>query len=217
MQNDKNRLKITEVFLSLQGEANSVGWPTIFIRLTGCPLRCSYCDSEYAFTGGQWHSFEQLLTQIASYKIKRICVTGGEPLSQKKVLPFLKLLCDNNYEVSLETSGALSVAEVDKRVIKVVDIKTPSSNESKKNDLTNLDYLKQQDQLKFLIADNADYDWSVAFIKQHQCLTKCTVLFSPIYKKMSEVTLANKIVNDQLDVRFQMQLHKFLWGEKEGV
>ncbi len=205
------------MFLSLQGEANSVGWPTIFIRLTGCPLRCSYCDSEYAFTGGEWFSFEQLFKKIESYTVKRICVTGGEPLSQKNVFSFLSLLCDKGHDVSLETSGALSVKNVDKRVIKVIDIKTPSSNESDKNDLSNLNYLKSSDQLKFLIGDNEDYKWSVDFLKQHPCQSQCTVLFSPIYNKMSETELANKIVDDRLNVRFQMQLHKYLWGETEGV
>ena len=213
----EKRLKITEIFLSLQGEANDSGWPSVFVRLTGCPLRCSYCDSEYAFTGGEWFGFDEIIKIIKSHAVKHVCITGGEPLSQKSVHSLLSKLCDLDYKVSLETSGALSIKDVDQRVAKVVDVKTPSSDESDKNDLENLTFLNKKDQLKFLIGSDEDYQWSKAFIQKHQCQSLCTVLFSPVYQKISDLELANNIINDKLDVRFQMQLHKYLWGDKIGV
>ena len=214
---NRQRLKITEIFLSLQGEANQVGWPTVFVRLTGCPLRCHYCDSEYAFSGGQWYSFEDLLANIRQYQVNRVCVTGGEPLAQKSVHAFLTLLCDQGFQVSLETSGALSIKEVDRRVEKVVDIKTPSSGEVDKNHLLNLEYLQKKDQLKFVISDDKDYQWAKSFIKQHHCESLCTLLFSPAWQVMPDKELAEKILQDKLNVRFQIQLHKYLWGDRPGV
>ncbi len=214
---NRQRLKISEVFLSLQGEANQVGWPTVFVRLTGCPLRCHYCDSEYAFSGGEWYSFNDLLSKVQSYQVNRICVTGGEPLAQKSVHSFLELLCDQGFQVSLETSGALPLKDVDSRVEKVMDIKTPSSGEVAKNHLQNLAYLQKQDQLKFVISDDNDYQWSKSFIQKHNCENICTLLFSPSWQVMSERELAEKILQDKLNVRLQIQLHKYLWGDRPGV
>lgn len=209
-------LRITEIFYSLQGESHTVGWPTVFVRLTGCPLRCGYCDTSYAFQGGEWMLLDEVLAQVAGYRTRYVTVTGGEPLAQKTCIPFLVKLCDAGYEVSLETSGALDIAEVDSRVCKVVDIKTPGSGEDRKNRWQNLECLTAQDQIKFVICDRADYDWAKAILTQHQLDARCEVLFSPVFGRLEARTLADWILQDQLPVRFQLQLHKILWGDEPG-
>ncbi|MDH5183348.1 MAG: 7-carboxy-7-deazaguanine synthase QueE [Gammaproteobacteria bacterium] len=209
-------LRITEIFYSLQGESRTVGWPTVFVRLTGCPLRCNYCDSEYAFSGGEDMALDAILAQVESYSPHYVCVTGGEPLAQRASLNLLTRLCDVGYEVSLETSGALDIAPVDPRVILVMDMKTPSSNEEEKNLLHNLALLHVKDQLKFVIADRADYDWACALVKQHMLEAQCEVLFSPVHGALAAQHLAQWILEDRLQVRFQLQLHKILWGEEPG-
>lgn len=214
---DLSRLKITEIFYSLQGEALNVGLPTVFVRLTGCPLRCDYCDTAYAFTGGEWMNTEAIISEIKQYKTSHITVTGGEPLAQKNCIGFLQQLCDLGYDVSLETSGAVLVDQVDKRVVKILDVKTPASNEESKNKFENFAYLRAEDQLKFVICDENDYLWSKQLIEQHQLEGKCEILFSPSYEQLEAVTLADWILRDQLNVRFQVQLHKYLWGDKPGV
>jgi 7-carboxy-7-deazaguanine synthase len=211
-----DRLRITEIFYSLQGEARSVGWPTVFIRLTGCPLRCGYCDTSYAFQGGEWCSLDTILHEVTRYNTQHVTVTGGEPLAQKPCLDLLTRLCDAGYQVSLETSGALDVSVVDKRVVKVMDIKTPASGEADKNLDANLQYLTAQDQVKFVLSDRNDYDWAVAFMQQHALAEKCEVLFSPVHGKLEARQLADWILEDQLPVRFQLQLHKLLWGDEPG-
>ena len=213
---DLDRLKITEIFFSLQGEADTVGIPTVFVRLTGCPLRCQYCDTEYAFYGGEWSSIDQVLTEVARHGTRYVCVTGGEPLAQRNCLKLLARLCDAGYRVSLETSGALDVTSVDPRVVRVVDIKTPGSNECERNRLENLDDLRASDQLKFVICDRADYDWSRAFIAEHSLVGRCPILFSPSHEQLKAVDLANWILEDHLPVRLQIQLHKYLWGNVPG-
>lgn len=211
-----SRLRITEIFFSLQGETRTVGLPTVFVRLTGCPLRCGYCDTAYAFQGGQWMEIEEILSQVASYGAHYVTVSGGEPLAQKPCIELLKQLCDVGYEVSLETSGALDVSQVDPRVIKVVDIKTPGSLEVKKNHLDNIAHLLPHDQIKFVICDRADYDWAKEMLEQYNLTTICEVLFSPSYQQQSPGELADWIINDRLKVRLQIQLHKFLWGDAPG-
>lgn len=211
-----DRLRLTEIFLSVQGEARSVGWPTVFVRLTGCPLRCQYCDTAYAFHGGQWWEIDNILAEVAKHGVRHVCVTGGEPLAQKRCLTLLTRLCDAGYEVSLETSGALDVAEVDARVSRVVDLKTPGSKEQHRNLLENIPLLTQKDQIKFVICDRADYDWAKAMLAEHQLPERCEVLFSPSYTQLAARELAEWILADHLPVRFQMQLHKQLWGEQEG-
>ncbi|WP_018955052.1 7-carboxy-7-deazaguanine synthase QueE [Thioalkalivibrio sulfidiphilus] len=210
------RLRITEIFLSLQGESRSVGWPTVFVRLTGCPLRCGYCDTEYAFTGGEWMSLEAVLAQVASHGVHHVTVTGGEPLAQRACLGLLTRLCDAGYEVSLETSGALDVAAVDPRVVKVMDLKTPASGEAGRNRYENLGYLSLNDQVKFVICDWADYEWAKQTVATHDLTARCEVLFSPSYGQLAPRDLADWIVADRLPVRFQLQLHKILWGEEQG-
>ncbi|MDH3948847.1 MAG: 7-carboxy-7-deazaguanine synthase QueE [Gammaproteobacteria bacterium] len=211
-----DRLRITEIFYSLQGEARSVGWPTVFIRLTGCPLRCGYCDTSYAFQGGEWVTFDEILHEVARYNTRHVTVTGGEPLAQKPCLSLLTRLCDAGYQVSLETSGALDVSAVDSRVVKVMDIKTPASGEVDKNLESNLQYLTTQDQVKFVLCDRQDYDWAVALIQQHALADKSEVLFSPVHGQLDARQLADWILADQLPVRFQIQLHKLLWGDEAG-
>lgn len=211
-----DRLRITEIFYSLQGEARSVGCPTVFIRLTGCPLRCGYCDTSYAFQGGEWYLLDDILQEVARYNTRHVTVTGGEPLAQKPCLNLLTRLCDAGYQVSLETSGALDVSAVDSHVIKVMDIKTPASGEVDKNLESNLQYLSSQDQVKFVMSDRQDYDWAVAFLQQHQLADKCEVLFSPVHGQLDASQLADWILEDQLPVRFQIQLHKLLWGDEPG-
>lgn len=211
-------LRITEIFRSLQGEADTVGWPTVFVRLTGCPLRCFYCDSEYAFHGGEKQSLEAVLARVKDFDTSKICVTGGEPLAQPECLSLLARLCDASYEVSLETSGALPVERVDSRVSIVMDLKGPSSGEVDKNRYENLAHLKGKDQVKFIIADRADYEWARFKVDEYGIVNKVkNVLFSPSFDVLSATDLAEWILDDGLAVRLQVQLHKYLWGDKPGV
>jgi 7-carboxy-7-deazaguanine synthase len=210
------RLRINEIFHSLQGEADAVGYPTVFVRLTGCPLRCTYCDTEYAFHSGDWREFDSIIDEVRSYGARHVCVTGGEPLAQPNCLGLLQRLCDAGFEVSLETSGALDVAQVDARVSRVIDVKTPDSNESARNRIENFSLLTARDQLKFVIGSRADYDWSKDFIAAHGLAERCRILFSPSYHQLSATTLAEWILADRLPVRFQLQLHKVLWGDVPG-
>lgn len=211
-----DRLRITEIFCSLQGESRSVGWPTVFIRLTGCPLRCGYCDSSYAFQGGEWKYFDEILDAVAKYAPRFVTVTGGEPLAQKRCLELLVRLCDEGYEVSLETSGALDISQVDPRVSRVMDIKTPGSGELEQNLWSNIDHLSSIDQVKFVLMDRADYDWAVARLAEYALNTRCEVLFSPVQGVLNPRDLADWIIADGLQVRFQLQLHKILWGDEPG-
>lgn len=209
-------LRITEIFLSLQGESRSVGWPTVFVRLTGCPLRCGYCDTAYAFKGGESMTLEQVLERVAELGVKHVTVTGGEPLAQRECPVLLERLCDLGYQVSLETSGALDIAAVDPRVVKVMDLKTPSSGELSRNRYENIEHLLPHDQVKFVIGDQADYDWSCEQLRQHALAERCEVLFSPVAGQMPAAELADRVVADRLPVRFQIQLHKHLWGDSPG-
>ena len=209
-------LRITEIFLSLQGESSTVGLPTVFVRLTGCPLRCVYCDTTYAFKGGENRNIDAIVDEVLSFGVQHVTVTGGEPLAQKRCINLLRVLCDKGLNVSLETSGAIDVSDVDPRVMKVMDLKTPSSGELTRNLMSNLEYLNAQDEVKFVIGDEADYDWSVEQLKTHAIDERCKVLFSPIQGQFSPTELADRIVADRLPVRFQFQLHKLLWGDKPG-
>jgi len=209
-------LKITEIFLSLQGEARDAGLPTVFVRLTGCPLRCSYCDSEYAFFGGEWQSFAEILERVQSYGVSHVCVTGGEPLAQKRCLELLGKLCDAGYQVSLETSGALDVSAVDARVSRVLDLKTPDSGEAGRNLETNLALLTAHDQVKFVICSRGDYEWARGQVREHGLHQTCEVLFSPSWGQQDATCLAQWILEDRLPVRMQLQLHKLLWGDVPG-
>lgn len=210
------RLKITEIFYSLQGEADTVGFPTVFVRLTGCPLRCQFCDTAYAFTGGEWISQQQVLAKVAGWSPRHVCVTGGEPLAQKRCLQLLSRLCDAGYAVSLETSGALDIAGVDARVSRVLDIKTPGSGEGERNLWSNLPLLGARDQVKFVVCSRADFDWAKDVVAEHKLHETCDVLFSPSHAQVSPRELADWIVEEKLPVRFQLQLHKILWGEEPG-
>lgn len=210
------RLRITEVFCSLQGEARDVGWPTVFVRLTGCPLRCRYCDTAYAFHGGAWRELDDILAEVAGYGVHRVCVTGGEPLAQPGCLVLLQRLCDQGYEVSLETSGALDIGDVDPRVVRVMDIKTPGSGEVERNWYGNIAHLRPRDQVKFVLCHRADYDWARRFLAEHQLEARCDVLLSPCHLELSARDLADWIVQDRLPVRMQVQLHKLLWGDVPG-
>ncbi len=210
------RLKITEIFFSLQGEALTVGIPTTFIRLTGCPLRCQYCDTEYAFSGGEWMDTDTILEKVAANSTKYVTVTGGEPLAQKACIDLLGRLCDAGYAVSLETSGALDISAVDTRVVKVMDIKTPGSGEEARNHLDNLNFISRHDQIKFVICDRRDYEWSRELVDRHQLSERCEVLFSPSFDQVQARDLADWILHDGLAVRMQMQLHKLLWGNQPG-
>jgi 7-carboxy-7-deazaguanine synthase len=210
------RLRINEIFHSLQGEADAVGFPTVFVRLTGCPLRCQYCDTEYAFHSGDWYDLETLVEQVRSFGAKHVCVTGGEPLAQPNCLKLLARLCDEGFNVSLETSGAMNIADVDSRVSRVVDVKTPGSREAGRNLTANFDLLTPRDQVKFVICSREDFDWSKAYLEEHGLQQRCQVLFSPSYTQVSPTALAEWILADRLQVRFQLQLHKILWGDVPG-
>ena len=210
------RLRVNEIFHSLQGEADCVGFPTVFVRLTGCPLRCQYCDTEYAFHAGEWFDLEAVVKKVQEFGASYVCVTGGEPLAQPNCLKLLTRLCDGGFHVSLETSGALDVAAVDARVSRVIDVKTPASNEASRNRLENFRHLTARDQLKFVICSRDDYDWSKAFLQEHRLSERCRILFSPSYNQQSPTELAEWILADRLPVRFQLQLHKVLWGDVPG-
>ncbi|MFI4889798.1 MAG: 7-carboxy-7-deazaguanine synthase QueE [Steroidobacterales bacterium] len=210
------RLRVNEIFYSLQGEADAVGYPTVFVRLTGCPLRCQYCDTEYAFHAGRWTGIGEVLAEVAGFGVRHVCVTGGEPLAQPNCLALLTRLCDAGYHVSLETSGAIDIAGVDVRVATVLDVKTPGSGEQRRNRLGNLALLKPTDQVKFVICSRADYEWSKDFVRDHALSGRCQVLFSPSYTEVAPATLADWILADRLPVRFQLQLHKTLWGDVPG-
>ncbi len=209
-------LRITEIFYSLQGESDTVGWPTVFIRLTGCPLRCVYCDTAYAFQGGQRMTLKKILDKVAQYNTQYVCVTGGEPLAQKNSLALLTRLCDAGYQVSLETSGALEIHNVDTRVRRVMDLKTPSSGEMHRNLFDNIASLDSRDQVKFVICDRDDYQWATWQVKEYSLAQRCQVLFSPAFGRLEARELAQWILDDQLAVRFQLQLHKVLWGDEPG-
>jgi len=209
-------LRITEIFHSLQGESNTVGLPTVFIRLTGCPLRCVYCDTAYAFTGGEKIGIDAIITQAEQYGTPYITVTGGEPLAQPGCLELMTKLLDKGYVVSLETSGALDVSKVDQRVVKVMDIKTPSSGESSRNCYQNIEYLTAKDQVKFVIGNDSDYDWSKSILTEYDLPNLCEILFSPVMGQQNPTELAEKILKDRLPVRFQLQLHKILWDDAQG-
>jgi 7-carboxy-7-deazaguanine synthase len=210
------RLRITEIFRSLQGEGDAVGYPTVFVRLTGCPLRCQYCDTAYAFSGGEWWSLEAVLARVAALDAHHVCVTGGEPLAQRQCLPLLTLLCDAGHEVSLETSGALPVEGVDPRVRRVVDVKTPASGEASRNLLEQLGSLNGRDQIKFVICDRADYEWSRSLLRERGLPGRAPVLFSASHEQLPARQLADWILEDRLPVRLQVQLHKLLWGNEAG-
>lgn len=210
------RLKITEIFRSLQGEGDAVGFPTVFVRLTGCPLRCHYCDTTYSFTGGEWWTLDAIVQRVAELDARHVCVTGGEPLSQRNCLPLLTRLCDAGHAVSLETSGALPVGEVDPRVRRVVDVKTPGSGEVTRNLLDQLATLNPHDQIKFVICDRGDYEWSRELLRERGLGRGAMVLFSPSHDQLPARQLADWILEDRLPVRLQVQLHKILWGNEPG-
>ncbi len=210
------RLRINEIFHSLQGEADAVGFPTVFVRLTGCPLRCQYCDTEYAFHVGEWYDIDDIVEQARSFEARHVCVTGGEPLAQPNCLKLLTRLCDAGFNVSLETSGAMTIADVDPRVSRVVDVKTPGSNEAARNRVENFPLLTAHDQVKFVICSRDDYEWSKAYLREHGLTDRCQVLFSPSYQQVAPTSLAEWILADRLPVRFQLQLHKILWGDVPG-
>jgi 7-carboxy-7-deazaguanine synthase len=208
------RLKISEIFFSIQGEAAFSGWPTVFVRLTGCPLRCTYCDTAYAFTGGQWRTFDEIAAEVRRHGTPYVCVTGGEPLAQPRCAAFLSRLCDDGFSVSLETSGAIDIANVDTRVARVVDLKTPGSGEEPRNRWENLPLLTAHDAVKIVICDRADYEWARDVVAKHP--VPCPVFFSPSFEQLPAGTLADWIIADRLPVRLQVQLHKVLWGNVPG-
>ena len=211
-----SRLKVTETFVSIQGEADAVGWPTYFIRLTGCPLRCTYCDTEYAFHGGEWHEVDALVESARAAGVRHVCVTGGEPLAQRACLELLAALCDAGFAVSLETSGAIDVAAVDPRVSRVVDVKTPASGEAGRNRLENLPLLGPRDQLKLVVCSRDDYEWARGFLREQAREVRAQVLLSPAWGQVEPRDLAEWIIEDRLPARLQLQLHKLLWGEARG-
>jgi 7-carboxy-7-deazaguanine synthase len=210
------RLRVTEVFHSIQGEARDVGRPTVFIRLTGCPLRCTYCDTTYSFFGGQWRSIDSLVDEAVRHGVRHVCVTGGEPLAQKRCLTLLERLADAGFHVSLETSGALDIGAVDPRVSRVLDLKTPASGECGRNRIENLALLTPHDQVKFVVCDRADYDWAVGVAREHRLADRCEVLLSPAHGQVEPRDLADWMLADRLDARLQVQLHKLLWGDARG-
>jgi 7-carboxy-7-deazaguanine synthase len=211
-----DRLRITEIFLSLQGEARDAGWPSVFVRLTGCPLRCGYCDTAYAFHGGDWRDIDAILAEVASHGVRHVCVTGGEPLAQKRCIGLLQRLCDAGYVVSLETSGAVDISLVDPRVSRVLDIKTPGSGEVARNLWENLPLLTSRDQVKFVLCDRADFDWACAVVAEHGLHERCEVLFSPSFGQLPASELGDWIVAGKPPVKFQLQLHKILWNDEPG-
>lgn len=210
------RLRITEIFLSVQGEAASVGWPTVFVRLTGCPLRCRWCDTAYAFHGGQWRDFDSIEEEVAGYGVRHVCLTGGEPLAQPNTRGFVARLAALGYAVSIETSGSLPIAGLDPRATIVMDVKAPGSGEADRNLPENLDHLRVRDQAKFVLADRSDYEWARAFVRRHDLAARSEVLFSPVADELAPAALADWILADRLPVRFQLQLHKVLWGDVPG-
>lgn len=210
------RVRVTEIFLSLQGEAAQVGWPTVFVRLTGCPLRCRWCDTEYSFTGGENMVVDRLLQKVNAYGVRHVCVTGGEPLAQPGCLPLLRGLCDQGYAISLETSGAVDIGGVDPRVSVVMDVKAPGSGEHARNRPGNLEHLKPGDQLKFVLAGRADFDWAMSWLAHHPLPQGVEALFSPVHGELEPRRLADWIVEARAPVRFQLQLHKLLWGDVPG-
>lgn len=209
-------LRISEIFFSLQGEASRVGLPTVFVRLTGCPLRCTWCDTEYAFTGGSTMTLEEIIAEIGRHPTVHVCVTGGEPLSQKSCLELLTTLCDRGLDVSLETSGAIDISGVDPRVSRIMDLKAPGSNEAERNRWENLVHLKPGDEIKIIIASRADYEWARHALQVHDLAGRCPVLFSPAQGLIEPRELAEWILADGLPVRFQVQLHKVIWGNMKG-
>jgi len=216
MKRFNEQLRITEIFHSLQGESVTVGLLTVFVRLTGCPLRCQYCDTAYAFSGGEVVEIDDILNKVASYQCQHVCVTGGEPLAQPGCVPLLSKLCDAGYSVSLETSGARDIASVDQRVMIVMDLKTPDSREADKNLLSNLNFLKPTDQIKFVLCSRNDYEWACSMLSEYQLAERVQLLFSPSWNQLNPTDLANWIIQDKLPVRFQLQLHKILWNDAPG-
>jgi len=210
-----DRVKVSELFVSLQGEALTSGVPTAFVRLTGCPLRCRYCDTAYAFTGGDWQSFEEILARVAEFGVEHVCVTGGEPLAQPRCLKLLTVLCNAGYAISLETSGAMDIGPVDPRVSRILDIKTPGSGEAERNRWENLELLTERDALKIVITDRADYEWAKSLLVGRPA-APCPVFFSPSFSELAATELADWILADRLPVRLQLQLHKILWGDERG-
>jgi len=209
-------LRVSEIFYSLQGESRAIGLPTVFVRLTGCPLRCKYCDTSYAFSGGERLTLSKILVKVSAYSPRYVTVTGGEPLAQRDCWLLLKMLCDAGYRTSLETSGAIDIRQVDKRVSTVMDIKTPGSGEMDRNRFQNIELLKSGDQIKFVIIDRVDYDWSRQFIVDNELTGKCEILFSPVHGELDPAVMAEWILDDNLLVRMQIQLHKYLWGDERG-
>lgn len=210
------RLRLTEIFFSLQGETSRAGLPTVFVRLTGCPLRCVWCDTAYAFQGGETTSVSEILERVGTFAARQVCVTGGEPLAQKGCLDLLTALCDAGYSVSLETSGAIGLAGVDPRVSKVMDLKAPGSGEQGKNRWDNIGLLDSRDELKFVLADRADYEWAREMLASRDLAAICPVLFSPVADSLTPADLAQWILDDRLPVRMQIQLHKVIWGNAPG-
>lgn len=209
-------LRISEIFYSLQGESLNVGLPTVFIRLTGCPLRCRYCDTSYAFTGGKWLTINSICQKVATYHVQYVTVTGGEPLAQKGCVVLLNELCEQGYNVSLETSGAIDISNVDRRVVKVVDFKTPGSGEIEKNNYKNIEYLSHKDQIKIVICNREDYEWAKSILATYQLTNYCPILFSPSHDQLQPQVLAEWILEDRLPVRLQLQMHKYIWGDVPG-